>query len=76
MQRLMEVILQGLSGTFVYLDDILLFNETEEEHVKLVDEVFKRLQENHMPLSIDKCEFAKKLRRNATNHDRYRPPGF
>ena len=53
MQRLMETTLQGLTGTYVYLDDILLFSKTKEDHVKLVEEVFKRLNKNHMPLSID-----------------------
>ena len=57
MQKLMQVILQGLDKAFVYLDDILLFSETEEEHVKLIEEVLKRLSENHMPLSVEKCQF-------------------
>lgn len=57
MQKLMEVTLQGLTNAFVYLDDILLFTKTKEEHVKLLQEVLTRLAKNHMPLSIKKCVF-------------------
>ena len=57
MQKLMEVTLQGLTNAYVYLDDILLFSKNEQEHVQLLTEVFKRLEKNHMPLSVDKCTF-------------------
>ena len=53
----MEVTLQGLTGTFVYLDDLLLFTKTKEEHLKLMKECLKRLAANQMPLSLEKCSF-------------------
>jgi hypothetical protein len=31
-QRMMDGILQGLEGVFVYLDDILVISASEEEH--------------------------------------------
>lgn len=33
-------------GVLVYLDDILIYTETMEEHMKLVREVLKRLLKN------------------------------
>merc|ERR1711951_4306 len=42
-QRLVESVLGDLPGCFVYLDDILCYSKTEEEHKKLIEEVFKRL---------------------------------
>jgi predicted aspartyl protease len=43
----------------VYLDDILIFSRSPEEHVKHVEIVLKRLRENHFALKMKKCEFFK-----------------
>ena len=32
-QRLVESVIGDLEGVFVYLDDLLLYTKTEEEHV-------------------------------------------
>ena len=44
---------------FVYLDDILIFSETEEEHVQPVPRVLRRLMENGLFAKQEKCEFHK-----------------
>lgn len=36
---------------FVYLDDIILVTQTFEEHVKILDEVFRRLREANITVS-------------------------
>jgi hypothetical protein len=41
----------------VYLDDILIFTETLEEHRSLVHEVLKRLAAHDLYLRPEKCEF-------------------
>lgn len=38
-QRVMKEVLQGIPNVVVYLDDILASNLSEEEHVKLLDEI-------------------------------------
>ena len=40
-----------------YLDDILVYNETRDNHVKHVFKMLKRLQKVDLFLNIDKCEF-------------------
>ena len=57
MQRLIEVVLKDIDNCFVYIDDILLFNETKEGHMKTLNQILKRLEENNMLLAIDKCVF-------------------
>ena len=44
-QRVMESLLQGLSGVVVYLDDILVTGRTEEEHLSRLEEVLTRLEQ-------------------------------
>ena len=39
----------------VYLDDILIFSKTYEDHVRHLHAVFKRLQENQLFVRSDKC---------------------
>jgi len=43
----------------VYLDNILIFTRTEEEHVKAIRQVLQVLQENKLFLCPEKCKFCK-----------------
>ncbi|CAI7821814.1 unnamed protein product [Closterium sp. NIES-54] len=43
----------------VYLDDILVYSKTKEEHFKDLEEVFRRLQQNRLITKGSKCEFLK-----------------
>lgn len=40
-----------------YLDDILVYSDTEEQHTEHVLKVLRRLRERNLQLDIDKCEF-------------------
>jgi len=44
----------------VYLDDILIFTETEEEHEQAVQRVLEVLAEHKLFLHPEKCEFHRK----------------
>jgi len=52
-----DLIAEGIM--VVYLDDILIFTRTEEEHVKAIRQVLQVLQENKLFLRLEKCEFCK-----------------
>ena len=59
-QRIMEGILQDIEGVVVaYLDDILIAAETEEEHLKILNEVLSRLEKAGLRVKLRKCEFLK-----------------
>jgi hypothetical protein len=55
-QNMMNHIFRDLLdlGLIVYLDDILIYAEAEEEHDRIVTEVLKRLAENGLAISQDK----------------------
>ena len=57
-QKMMSHILAGVGNIFCYLDDILIFNSTEEDHIKTIDTLLKRLNDNDLTVSLDKCQFA------------------
>ena len=42
-----------------YLDDILIYSKTREEHECHVKEVLRRLQKKNLALKLEKCEFYK-----------------
>jgi len=42
-------------GTLAYMDDILVYTDTEEKHDETVREVLKRLQNNGLAVSPEKC---------------------
>jgi hypothetical protein len=56
-QNMMNHIFRGLLdlGLIVYLDNILIYTETEEEHDRIVTEVLKCLAENGLAILQDKC---------------------
>ena len=42
----------------VYLNDILIFSRSWEEHVKQIQQVFDTLRQHQLYLTMDKCSFA------------------
>jgi len=54
-QEVMEKLLVGLPGVHVYIDDILIFSETIEQHAELVRTVLARLDNARMLLNSAKC---------------------
>ena len=58
-QRIMESTFAGISNTFAFKNDILIVTHgTEEEHIRKVEEVLKRLDKANVNLKLDKCNFA------------------
>ncbi|CDH56333.1 retrotransposon ty3-gypsy subclass [Lichtheimia corymbifera JMRC:FSU:9682] len=60
-QRLMNSVLGDCLDQFalVYLDDILIFSKTKEDHVKHVRHVLDRLRDAKLVANRKKCEFFK-----------------
>lgn len=58
-QRLMNSVLLGLNKNqcFVYLDDIVIYGSSLEDHNTKLINVFQRLRNNQLQLQPDKCEF-------------------
>jgi len=52
-----DLIAEGIM--VVYLDDILIFTKTKEEHAKAIRQVLQVLQERKLFLCLEKCEFCK-----------------
>ncbi|KAH0603046.1 uncharacterized protein H6S33_008050 [Morchella sextelata] len=44
-------------GVVVYLDDILIYSKTKEEHTTLVKKILERLQQNHLYGNLEKTEW-------------------
>ena len=58
-QKAMDNTLQGLSGVFCFLDDILIVSKGSiSDHNILVDKVITRLDEEGFALKLSKCDFS------------------
>ena len=44
-------------GVLVFIDDILIYSEKWEQHLKLVNEVLKRLTGHDLKAKVGKCHF-------------------
>jgi hypothetical protein len=60
-QRLMESYLRDLHlrKCLIYIDDIVVFSKTIEEHMENLKEVFVRLRDSALKLKPLKCQFLK-----------------
>ena len=43
----------------IYLDDVIIFSPTVEEHLERLEAVFSRLKQHNLKLKPSKCEFLK-----------------
>ena len=59
-QRVMEDCFSDLNLRimYIYIDDIIIFSETEEDHLERLQLVFQRLRDCGLKLSVGKCAFA------------------
>ena len=57
-QRMMGNILREIKGCLVFIDDIIIFSETWEEHQRILEEVFRRIRAAGLKVKRDKCQFA------------------
>jgi len=58
-QRMMNKVISGLDGCEVYIDDLVLYSASWEEHVKLLREFFRRLRDAHLTVNLSKSEFCR-----------------
>ena len=59
-QHLVNQVLDNCSFAMTYLDDIIIFSETEEQHLAHIEEIFKRLEAADLKMKRSKCDFFKK----------------
>ena len=57
-QRLMDQALRGATNVESFVDDILVFSNSFEEHLIHLEEVFRRLEVAGLQLRKDKCRLA------------------
>ena len=58
-QRLMEIVLNGLQWQtcLIYLDDVIIFGKTFDEHISRLNEVLGKIKESGLKLKPTKCQF-------------------
>lgn len=55
-QRKMLETLEGLEGVEIFMDDILVYGSTTEEHDTRLEKVFRRIESAGLKLNKEKCE--------------------
>lgn len=60
-QRTADVVLAGLLGKscYVYLDDIIIYSGSFEDHIRDIEEILNRLKAAGLKLKPSKCQFLK-----------------
>ncbi|KAI9999614.1 hypothetical protein NQD34_018344 [Periophthalmus magnuspinnatus] len=59
-QRLVDEVLRGAEDyAAAYIDDIVIFSQSWEEHLRHLSDVFRRIQEAGLVINAQKCHIAK-----------------
>lgn len=58
-QRIMEKLFQGMEHVTVFVDDITVTGKNNDEHLKNLELVFKKLNDAGLTVKLAKCEFFK-----------------
>ena len=58
-QNLLNTVLNGLHFTLAYLDDVIIFSKSPEQHLKHIQIVLIRLKQAKLRLKKSKCLFFK-----------------
>lgn len=56
-QRLINIVLAGVSNCNAYLDDLVIYSTDWSEHISTLREVFSRLKNASLTLNLAKCDF-------------------
>ena len=56
-QQLMDQVLRGTEELAVYLDDIIIYEETWRQHLDNIRQVFERLKNAGLTIKPKKCSF-------------------
>ena len=60
-QQLISIVLQDCSNfAMAYLDDIIICSQNDEEPLKHIEIIFKKLKKAGLKLKVSKCDFFKK----------------
>jgi RNase H-like domain found in reverse transcriptase/Reverse transcriptase (RNA-dependent DNA polymerase)/Integrase zinc binding domain len=60
-QRMVDDVLREFIGKccFVYMDDIIIFSASFEQHLRDLDQILSKLDKANLKINIEKCEWAK-----------------
>lgn len=58
-QKTIEQVMQGVPGTQVILDDMIITGRTDMEHIRNLELALQKLSENGLKANPEKCEFFK-----------------
>jgi hypothetical protein len=56
-QRLMNMITFGLDNCDAYIDDVIIYNNTWEDHLETIRKFFDRLSDANLTINLSKSEF-------------------
>ena len=57
LQRMMTIVLQNINNCFVYIDDIIIYSLTIEDHLAILRKVLARLNETGLTIKTEKCHW-------------------
>lgn len=55
----MQQVLSRIPNCEAYLNDVIVYTHSWEEHLRILEKVFKQLTNASLTLNLKKCEFTK-----------------
>ena len=58
-QRMVNGVIRGLEGCDAYIDDLVIYSDSWEDHIQLLQKFFSRLRGAHLTVNLSKSEFCR-----------------
>jgi hypothetical protein len=56
-QRLMNLLISDIDGIDAYIDDVIIYSDSWQQHLMTIRKFYKRLTEANLTVNLDKSEF-------------------
>ena len=56
-QRLVNIVISGLGGCDAYINDVIIHNNSFEDHLQSIRKLFDRLSDTNLAINLSKSEF-------------------
>ena len=65
--KLLEIVIQKLTNLLAYIDDLLVYTKYREQQLKILNQLFLRLQQHELKINLPKSQNCRSFEKQSWN---------